>query len=80
DPLAAVTIFDDRICRFEQGTVEVELASERLKGLTYWRPDGSDPRHEIAMAVDGRRFFDNYFACLQLYRGSSFEQRSDPPI
>ncbi len=38
DPLAATTIFDDAICTFKQGTVEVELASERLAGLTYWEP------------------------------------------
>src|SRR6266566_6953732 len=38
DPLAATTIFDDAICTFKRGTVEVELASERLAGLTYWEP------------------------------------------
>ena len=38
DPLAATTIFDDTICTFKRGTVEVELASERLAGLTYWEP------------------------------------------
>ena len=38
DPLAATTIFDDAICMFKRGTVEVELASKRLAGLTYWEP------------------------------------------
>jgi purine nucleosidase len=38
DPLAATTIFDDAICTFKRGTVEVELASERLAGLTHWEP------------------------------------------
>ena len=38
DPLAATTIFDDAICTFKRGTVEVELASELLAGLTHWEP------------------------------------------
>jgi purine nucleosidase len=42
DPLAATTIFDDAICRFKRGTVQVELASERLAGLTYWDPASTE--------------------------------------
>src|SRR5260370_11550461 len=38
DPLAATTIFDDAICTFKRGTVDVQLASERLAGLTSWEP------------------------------------------
>ena len=32
DPLAATTIFDDGICTFERGRVDVELKSDRLLG------------------------------------------------
>jgi purine nucleosidase len=64
DPLAAATIFDERICRFEPGTVEVELASERLQGLTYWTPGGLCPPHQIAVEVDRGRFFDHYFSVV----------------
>jgi len=62
DPLAAVTIFDDNVCRFSQGTVSVELTSPRLAGLTYLDENVSDPRHEVAMTVDTQRFFDHYFS------------------
>lgn len=61
DPLAAVMIFDPDIFAFERGTVEVELASERLKGLTSWTKGTNGP-HEIAVAVDLQRFFDHFFA------------------
>lgn len=64
DPLAAATIFDDKICDFRRGTVDVELASERLGGVTYWSPADAAPRHEVALAVDAPRFFDHYFATL----------------
>ena len=65
DPLAAATIFDDQICVFKKGTVEVELTSEKLKGATYWKPDDSEARHEVALQVDSGRFFEHYFSVFQ---------------
>jgi inosine-uridine nucleoside N-ribohydrolase len=61
DPLAATTLFDDAICGFERGRVEIELASERLAGMTHWTPDPQGP-HEAALTVDPQRFFDHYFS------------------
>jgi inosine-uridine nucleoside N-ribohydrolase len=60
DPLAATTIFDDSICAYERGHVEVELKSDRLAGATLWSPKPDGP-HEIAASVDKQRFFDHYF-------------------
>jgi inosine-uridine nucleoside N-ribohydrolase len=65
DPLAAVVIFDDAICAFERGTVEVELASERLKGVTHWTPGGPDAPHMVALDVDAGRFFEHYFSVFR---------------
>ena len=64
DPLAATTVFDDQICVFKKGTVAVELANERLKGMTLWRSGGSE-KHEVAVEVDSRRFFEQYFSVFQ---------------
>jgi inosine-uridine nucleoside N-ribohydrolase len=64
DPLAAAVLFDPSLCRFEKGTVEVELASERLLGLTHWTPGGSDAPHEVAFEVDAGRFFEHCFSVL----------------
>lgn len=65
DPLAAVTIFDDQICKFERGTVQVELGgSERVQGMTLWNKqpaEGPQGPHEVALQVDVQRFFDHYF-------------------
>lgn len=61
DPLAAATIFDEQLCSFERGRVSVELASERLKGLTFWDPAGDGP-HEVALGVEPARFFEHYFS------------------
>lgn len=61
DPLAATTIFDPGICRFERGNVEVELASPRLAGMTCWSPDQSG-KHEAALEVDPEHFFEHYFS------------------
>jgi inosine-uridine nucleoside N-ribohydrolase len=61
DPLAAATIFDETICGFERGRVEVELVSERLAGLTYWTADAAG-QHEVALTVDSQRFFKHYFS------------------
>jgi inosine-uridine nucleoside N-ribohydrolase len=62
DPLAAATLFDEGICQFEKGLVEVELASDRLGGLTYWTPQASPSPHEVALKVEAERFFDHYFS------------------
>jgi len=62
DPLAAATLFDDTICHFEKGTVDVELGSEPLLGLTHWTPGGAEALHEVALGVDSKRFFDHYFS------------------
>ena len=60
DPLAAVSIFDDRVCTYERGQVEVELASAHLPGMTYFSRQAGGP-HEAAMTVDANRFFQEYF-------------------
>lgn len=60
DPLAAATIFDDKVCTFDRGTVRVELQSEALAGYTHWKR--GDGPHEVAATVEPRRFFDHYFS------------------
>ncbi len=65
DPLATATIFDDRICCFEWGTVDVELDDERQKGRTRWTPGGSPAKHEVALDVDSERFFEHYFSVFE---------------
>jgi purine nucleosidase len=64
DPLAAVTLFDDQVCEFEKGTVEVELISQRLQGMTGWTPK-SRGVHEVATQVKPERFFAHYFSYFQ---------------
>jgi purine nucleosidase len=63
DPLAAAAIFDEGVCRFERGAVEVELQSDRLAGLTHWLP-GESGLHEVALGVDSERFYQHYFSVI----------------
>jgi purine nucleosidase len=65
DPLAAATIFDENICQFERGMVEVELTSQRLAGMTHWTPDPSVGKHEVALQVDPGCFFSHFFEVFQ---------------
>jgi purine nucleosidase len=60
DPLAAVSIFDEQVCTYERGRVDVELASTHLPGMTYFTKEDGGP-HEVAMKVDTARFFHEYF-------------------
>ena len=64
DPLAAATIFDERICGLEQGSVEVELQSSRLLGYTHWLPEpfAYPGQHQIATSADKELFFDTFFS------------------
>ena len=64
DPLAAVTIFDPQVCRFEKGQVEVELTSPKLYGMTHWTPQAADGKHEVALHVEPERFFASYFSAF----------------
>jgi len=61
DPLAATTIFDEEICEFEAGNIDVELNSEKLAGFTFWNPDSKAARHQVAKTVNSKRFFEHYF-------------------
>ena len=63
DPLAAATIFEPDLCVFKQGSVEVELDSKKLEGLTWLAADepGND---QVALEVDAERFFRHYFDIL----------------
>lgn len=61
DPLAATVIFDDSICNFERGSVEVELVNPARLGQTKWAPDPSG-RHEVALHVKPDKFFSHYFS------------------
>jgi purine nucleosidase len=65
DPLAAATIFAPHVCQFERGVIEVELASEQLRGLTYWTPHALNSRHEVATQVDTTTFFEHYFSVVR---------------
>lgn len=62
DPLAATTLFDDSICIFTRGTVDVELVSEHSAGMTYWQ--AGEGTHEVALRVEPERFFAHYFDVL----------------
>ena len=60
DPLAAVTLFDDAVCTFERGTVDVELTDPDLLGRTKWTTSPDGP-HEAAFGVNPDLFFERYF-------------------
>lgn len=62
DPLAAACIFDDAICKFETGHVEVELRDAAAEGTTLFKR--GDGPHEVATSVDPARFIDDYFTTL----------------
>jgi len=63
DPLAAAAVFDQDICGFERGSVDVEFLSQRVAGMTHWTPDEAG-KHEVALTVDSERFFAHYLSTL----------------
>jgi len=62
DPLAATTIFNDQICRFQPGKVTIELEEKDAIGLTHWNAGDKDSPHQVASEVDKERFFNHYFS------------------
>ena len=65
DPLAATTIFDESICGFEPGRVEIELKSNHVAGATLWYPKDAAGHHEVATTVNAPRFFEHYFRVFE---------------
>lgn len=63
DPLAAVDIFEPDICGYKTGSVEVELDSKRLEGLT-WLADDPAGNDRVATMVDADEFFRCYFSVV----------------
>ena len=61
DPLAATTIFNEHICTFVPGTVEIELEKKDLAGKTYWQSNTPEAPHEVALDVHPERFMEEYF-------------------
>jgi purine nucleosidase len=62
DPLAAATIFDDRLCTYQQGTVQIDHTDK--PGRTIWQPSGPDAPHQVAMTVDVDRYFEHFFSII----------------
>ncbi len=64
DPLAATTIFNDKICGFEKGNVSIELNDSDSAGLTKWVKD-QNGKNEIASTVNKEEFFKEYFSVFK---------------
>ena len=65
DPLAAAAIFDEQVCAFEQGSVEVDLHEGKDRGRTIWTAGQDAGPHEVALNVDAERFFQHYFQVVE---------------
>lgn len=61
DPLAAVCLFDAKVCDFSSGQVTVDLGAS--PGRTGWQVADGGP-HEVATSVDVDRFFARYWGTL----------------
>jgi inosine-uridine nucleoside N-ribohydrolase len=62
DPLAAAVIFNETLCTFVRGTVDVELESRRFAGAMHWTVNPAAGTHEVAVSVDRQRFFEEFFS------------------
>lgn len=59
DPLAAATIFEPKLCSYQQGTVILDITDK--PGKTIWQPGGGDAPHQVAATVDVDRYFEHFF-------------------
>lgn len=61
DPLAGAVIFNERICSFKKGIVDIEIKKEKSEGLTIWTPGEKNGIHKVAVGVNKELFFEEYF-------------------
>lgn len=66
DPLAGMAVFHPEVCRYESGSVEVELLSRQVAGMTHWTLDHDSAPHQIAVDVDAERFLTDFFDVVSL--------------
>jgi len=59
DPLASAVIFDDELCCFERGDIEIDMRYKKTMGMTRFRKK-INGRHEAAYEVDSNRFFEHF--------------------
>lgn len=59
DPVVATTIFNDSICKFQRGNVDIEITSAKLLGYTYFEEDPNG-KHEVAYEVNPKAFFEEF--------------------
>lgn len=65
DPLAATTIFDNSICRYQSSQVRIELQDSDALGFTHWHPGSLNSPHQVASEVNRERFFEHYFSVVK---------------
>lgn len=63
DPLAAACIFEPSLVDYTRTRLDIELASERVRGMMYHAP-AEDAPHEIALQVSPERFFEHFFSIV----------------
>lgn len=61
DPLAATVLFDDKMCSFKRGSVDVDLSTDGITRFT----ESADGKHFVADSVDVNRFYIEYFKNLK---------------
>lgn len=64
DPLAAVSIFDEKVCTFKKGNISIEIENKKILGLTKWKTS-KNGMHEVAVKVNRERFFKEYFSVFK---------------
>ena len=67
DPLAAAAIFNENICTYSKGEVNIELNDSETAGMTNWN-QRANGQHEIAVSVDKEKFFEEYFSVFKNYK------------
>ena len=63
DPLAAATIFEPEICKYQSGHVAIETANPAIYGFTDWKA-GQGATHTVALEVDAAKFFELYLKTI----------------
>jgi len=64
DPLACACIFNNDVCEFMRGNVQVELQSDLLRGYTHFVKD-DDGGCEIACTVSPESFFQEFYSVFK---------------
>lgn len=63
DPLASAVIFNNELCKFRRGEIEIDMKNKKTIGMTLFKKK-TNGKHEAAHSVNSNKFFKHFISVV----------------